>query len=331
MSSADVPTTHPPCGSCHASPKRGPFGVAEAAAILVLCGSAAGWLSAWHWLLDLTTHFRHSWFLISLGGLALALAMSRRVAATILAAAVVLNAADLAPYWMPHRVGPATAESHPVSVISMNVRRVNRETDAATSYLRDRQPDVAAVLEVDDRWAEALERLGDVFPHRLIVPRPDNFGIAVLSRYPLADTRVVEFTASGYPSIVTTVEHASGDFRLIATHPYPPFNAAAWATLQEHLRGVAEEAARGPRRRVVVGDLNATPWSHPFRSLLEAGGLADSALGRGVQATYHAGLPAPRIPIDHVLVPPEAAVLRRAVGPANGSDHFAVEAEFVLP
>jgi len=302
-----------------------------AAAVLVLGGSAAGWLSEWHWLLDLTTHFRHSWFLASVGGLALALALRRLPAAAILAAAVVINGVDLARYWLPPPAAPPRAAKEPVFLVSMNVRRINRETAAAVSYLRSRRPDVAAVIEVDDRWAAALEGLGDLFPHRLIVPRADNFGIAVLARCPLVDARVVEFSPSGYPSIVATVRHASGDFRVIATHPYPPFTSTAWTTLIAHLDGVAAEASRGPPASVVVGDLNATPWSYPFRRLLASAGLVDSALGRGVQATYHAGLPAPRIPIDHVLVPGAATVLRRGMGPANGSDHFPVEAEFILP
>lgn len=324
----------PPCGSRQApgSPLacRLPR-IVDAAAILVFCGSAAGLLSAWHWLFDLTTHFRQYWFYAAAGGLLAALVFRRRPAAVILLAAVVFNGLDLAGSWLPPPPNRDPAGSESVFLISMNVRRINRDTAAAISYLRARQPDVAAVIEVDGRWARSLEGLSDLFPHRVIVPRPDNFGIAVLSRCPLDDTRVVEFSASGYPSIVATVRHESGDFRLIATHPYPPFDASAWATLNEHLAGVAAEAARGPLPSVVVGDLNATPWSHPFRRLLESGGLVDTALGRGVQATYHAGQPAPRIPIDHVLVPPATRVLRREVGPANGSDHFTVEAEVVLP
>jgi len=311
--------------------EAGPRQAANAAAAVVFCGSAAGWLSAWHWLLDLTTHFRQYWFLLSLGGLVLALATRRRSAAVILGVAVVINASDLVRYWLPPAASRSLDDRRPVSVIAMNVHRINRETSAAVAYLRAQRPDVAAVLEVDDHWGAALEGLADVFQHRVIVPRPDNFGIAVLARHPLSETRIAEFTASGHPSIVTTVRAEGADFRLIATHPYPPFHAAAWATLQQHLRGVAEESVRGPLPCVVVGDLNAAPWSRPFRNLLETSGLVDSALGRGVQATYHAGLPAPRIPIDHVLVPPSTAVLRRGLGPDIGSDHFPVEAEFVLP
>jgi endonuclease/exonuclease/phosphatase (EEP) superfamily protein YafD len=218
-----------------------------------------------------------------------------------------------------------------ILVISMNVHRVNDDTTAAVAYLRDRQPDVVAVLEVDADWAAALDSLAEAFPHRVIRPRPDNFGIALLSRWPLDDVELVSFSETGFPSIVATVRRPAGDFRFIATHPYPPFDARCTDQLLTHLDGVAEVAEASSLPCLVAGDFNATPWSRPFRRLVATSGLVDSALGRGVQATWHAHLPAPRIPIDHVLVPPEATVLRREVGPDIGSDHFPIEAEITLP
>jgi endonuclease/exonuclease/phosphatase (EEP) superfamily protein YafD len=302
-----------------------------AAAVLVLCGSAAGFLGGWYWLLDLTTHFRWYWFLLSAGGLTAAAVLRRPVAAAVLAAAVLVNVRDLLPYWLPPPAVVAAIDHRPVRVLSLNVHRANRETTAAIDHIRARRPDVVAVLEVDDHWAEALTGLADVLPHRMIVPRADNFGIAVLSRWPLVDPQVAAFTATGYPSIVTTVRHEQGDFRLIATHPFPPFDGPATAQLLDHLGGVADAATATTLPCIVAGDLNAAPWSRAFRRLVTDGGLRDTALGRGVRGTYHAGLPAPRIPIDHVLVPPGTVVVRRAVGPGVGSDHFPVEADVILP
>lgn len=297
----------------------------------VLLGSAAGFLGRWHWLLDLTTHFRWYWFGLALGGLMLAAALRRPAAALLCAAALVINARDLLPYWLPSPAAVEAADRRPVRLAAMNVHRANRRTAAAIDHVRSRRPDVLAVLEVDDHWATALADLADVLPHRLIVPRPDNFGIALLSRWPLADARVAEFTATGFPSIVATVRHEAGDFRFIATHPYPPFDGPATEQLVEHLDGVAAEAAASTLPCVVAGDLNAAPWSRGFRRLIAAAGLRDTALGLGVRGTYHAGLPAPRIPIDHILVPTGSVVLRRSVGPHIGSDHFPVEADVILP
>jgi endonuclease/exonuclease/phosphatase (EEP) superfamily protein YafD len=302
-----------------------------AVAVGVLLGSAAGFIGGWHWLLDLTTHFRWYWFLLALGGVVLAAVLHRPATAALFAAALAVNAGDLLPYWIPPPTAIAAADHRRVRVVSMNVHRANRRTSPAIDHVRGRRPDVLAVLEVDDRWATALAALADVLPHRMIVPRPDNFGIALLSRWPLVDARVVAFTATGFPSIVATVRHEAGDFRFIATHPYPPFDGPATAQLVEHLDGVAAEAAAARLPCVVAGDLNAAPWSRGFRRLVAAAGLRDTALGRGVRSTYHAGLPAPRIPIDHILVPTGTVVVRRSVGPDVGSDHFPVEADVILP
>lgn len=305
--------------------------VLSAVAVGVLLGSAAGFVGGWHWLLDLTTHFRWYWFLLALGGVLLAAVFRRPAAAVLFAAALGVNVRDLLPYWLPAPTAVTAADRRPVRVVSMNVHRANRHTPPAIDHVRGRRPDVLAVLEVDDHWATALAELADVLPHRMIVPRSDNFGIAVLSRWPLVDARVVEFTATGFPSIVATVRHETGDFRFIATHPYPPFDGPATAQLVEHLDGVAVEAAASPLPCVVAGDLNAAPWSRGFRRLIAAAGLRDTALGLGVRSTYHAGLPAPRIPIDHILVPIGTGVVRRDVGPRIGSDHFPVEADIILP
>ena len=141
---------------------------------------------------------------------------------------------------------------------------------------------------------------------------------------------MVEFGA-GMPSIVATFAGPAGEFTLVATHPVPPKTAALARSRDRQLRAIAEFVAAAPLPCIVAGDLNTTPWSAAFRDLLARGGLRDTALGRGVQGTWHARLPLPRIPIDHVLAPPGTEVLRRAVGPDVGSDHFPVEAELRLP
>ena len=331
---AGMPPPAPTSPSVSAPPSRPRIRWFDAVAAGVLAGSLAGLAGDWHWLLDLTTHFRWYWFLLSMAGLVACLRWRRPTAVACLAIAAAANARDLLPYWLPRSqtsVAASDTADRRLVVISMNVHRVNDDSTAAVAYLRARHADVVVVLEVDADWAAALDGLADVFPHRAIRPRDDNFGIAVLSRLPLADVEERVFCDTGYPSILATVRRDAGDVRLIATHPFPPFNARCTTLLTEHLDGVAAAAAAAPLPCVVAGDLNATPWSRPFRRLVATSGLVDTALGRGVRPTWHAYLPAPRIPIDHVLVPPGAVVLRREVGPDIGSDHFPVEVEFVLP
>jgi endonuclease/exonuclease/phosphatase (EEP) superfamily protein YafD len=81
---------------------------------------------------------------------------------------------------------------------------------------------------------------------------------------------------------------------------------------------------------IVIGDLNATPWSYAFSRLLRDADLIDSTRGFGVQPTWRTrygpvgGMPAwpLQIPIDHCLHSAGLATIAREIGPACGSNHF---------
>ena len=297
----------------------------------------AGFVGRWHWLLDLTSHFRWYWLLLAVVCLGASWRQLGRIAIACLAAAVLGNVWPMLPYWMPD-VRPQTAAAAtpgvlrpPLSLVSVNVLTSNRNSQAVLDYVRSRDADVAIFLEVDAAWAAALDGLADRWPHAVVQPRDDNFGIALFAKQPPRERRVVEFGDTGVPSIVATFTDPAGDYTVIATHPVPPKTPVYAHDRDAQLRAIAEFVAASPLPCVVAGDLNATPWSAAFRDLVARSGLRDTALGRGVQATWNARAWAPRIPIDHILAPPGTEILRRAVGPDVGSDHFPVEAQLRLP
>jgi endonuclease/exonuclease/phosphatase (EEP) superfamily protein YafD len=89
--------------------------------------------------------------------------------------------------------------------------------------------------------------------------------------------------------------------------------------------GEQRELGRVP---VVLGDLNASPWSTDFRLLLDAG-LLDSERGFGPQGTFPAGW-AVQLPIDHCLHDPALVTTAREVGADLGSDHRPLLVELAL-
>ena len=297
----------------------------------LLAATLGGFGGGWNWVLDLASHFRWYYLLAAAVGLAVSCFRARIGTRLVMAAALAINAWTMLPYWLPAATPASGPAEDGVSIVSLNVLRFNHDTAPAIDYLRGRAADVVAVLEVNPEWAAAIETLADVYPHRFVESRLDNFGAAVLSRWPLVDPRLVDFGDMGYPSIVADVDRPEGRFRFIAIHPYPPYSRTSSEMLVRHLHAVAAGAARSLLPCIVAGDFNATPWSAGFRAFAAGSGLRDTALGRGVQPTWNARIPLLRIPIDHIFVPPTAAVIRRTVGPNVGSDHFPVEAEVLLP
>ena len=66
--------------------------------------------------------------------------------------------------------------------ISLNVHTANDQFDLVKQLIRDHDPDVVLLMEVNAEWIEALEELHSVYPYQQVEPREDNFGIALYSK-----------------------------------------------------------------------------------------------------------------------------------------------------
>jgi endonuclease/exonuclease/phosphatase (EEP) superfamily protein YafD len=303
----------------------------DAVGLATLAASLAGSCGRWHWLLDIAANFRWYWLVAAVVGLVACLRWRRPLAIGSLALAAAANGWELSPYWLPGPAPAAISRREPLSIVSANVLWSNPEKARVRDWLGDRDADVVAILEMNEDWLTVIEPLLARYPHRVVRTRKDNFGIALFSKRPFLAVDVVEFGGVPLPSIVARIEWDGTPFTIVATHPPPPGGPALAAARDTALRGLAAFVAAAEDPCVVVGDLNATPWSAVFRDLIRMSGLRDSALGRGIQPTWNARFPAPRIPIDHILVPPGTVVLDRSVGPDLGSDHFPVAARLSLP
>jgi endonuclease/exonuclease/phosphatase (EEP) superfamily protein YafD len=298
--------------------------LAAAALALARLGMLAAPL---HWTLELSTHFA---FQYALASLALLLAFGLRRRRVGLVAGLLLVGVHGAPFVEVARAqlgGGAEATTRregDLRLLLANVRTSNPQRRPLIELVRASEPDAVLLLEVSQGWLDDLAPLESAYPHRLTVPRGDNFGIAILSARPLVDVRVLDLGASGVPSLEAGFQGSS--LRLLLTHPVPPMGAGSAARRDGQLERAAEWAARGAEatggRVVLAGDLNATPWSPIFRRVLDLGRLRDSREGFGLHRTWPSGVHALlRIPIDHVLVGEEVTVTRREVGPHIGSDH----------
>ncbi len=108
---------------------------------------------------------------------------------------------------------------------------------------------------------------------------------------------------------------------IIAVHLLPPLHL----TYSDINKGMVDLLAKmvhdfvGPK--LIVGDLNATPWSSPFLRLCNKSGLKDSESGFGLQPSWPCGDLLFQIPIDHCLISSDCRVEQRSIGNETGSDH----------
>jgi endonuclease/exonuclease/phosphatase (EEP) superfamily protein YafD len=240
--------------------------------------------------------------------------------------------------WMaPQVVGEEGGEPD-VRVASINALAWNADHAAAAHDMAAIEADVLAIQEVSPELATALQ--GDAFdrwPHRVVLPRQDAFGIAVLSRVPM-DARFEELGAEvsegspvdspvSEPMVVADLTVDGRALRLLAVHTLPPFDRRYAEVWRRQCAALVSRVAEEERPLVLAGDLNATPFHRVIREL-EGLGLSDGhgAVGRGLATTFPTNRWLPPMLLDHVLASEEltfTSVRERAI---TGSDHRTVVA-----
>ena len=280
--------------------------------------SAAGLFGRVWWVLDLFAHFR-----MQLGvALVICVAVSwflRQPRVTFLALLFSLvNFIVVAPQLVYQPTAEARGQDS-VRLVHVNINKYNRDLESALEFFRETDPDVLVIVEANERLATALEPLKDRLPHAFVETR-GRFGVALLSRYPMA-ARSVYFTPHN-PSVVAVIDTPHGPLRIVGTHPRSPASARRAHRRDAQLGVIASFVRAGTEPTVLLGDLNTTPWGHAFRALAEESELRDTSRGVGFQWSWPASFWPLAIPIDHALVSADVRLLDRRMGPSIGSDHL---------
>ena len=221
--------------------------------------------------------------------------------------------------WHPEVDRAKVAGNFALHVLSLNVRMSNRNTLAVLEHVMAADADVVFLIEVDQQWLKALTLLRSKYPYSVENPRSDNFGVALFSRIPWTTAEVLSLGAAQLPSIEARMVHQGHEFVLIGTHPLPPEGRRYARLRDDQLRQLAERVARLKEPALLLGDLNATPWSAGMRIVMSKG-LGFRSLSPPWTPTWRAGSIF-AIPIDHALGTSPLVVTGRSIGPDVGSDH----------
>ena len=294
-------------------------------AALLLLATALSFAGRWFWLFELASHGRMQLLLGAAVVLLVFLLLRRWRGVVVTALLCVANGLPALPLFTARPPANAAAGTgQPLRLLVANVLTRNRQHDRLLQLVREQRPDLVLLQETDSIWLTAMTAgLGADYPHQVVHPRGDNFGIAAFSRLPLARGEVLHLGSAELPTVALRVTHDNAPLDILLTHTLPPVGRNSARLRDEQALAVAAECRRLGERVVMVGDFNVTPWSPMFADVLRDSGLADSCQGFGWQPTWPTRLPAMfRIPIDHCLHGAAVAVVDRRVGPDIGSDHL---------
>lgn len=238
----------------------------------------------------------------------------------------------LQPYMRPaFGTDPGPAAGPALRIVLANVLFTNSDTEAFALWLHQQQADVVVIEELN-RSYEALMQGQQSYPYHRVVYTGDPFGIGVWSRIPFVAEDTVRVGPAHLPSLYLQFQ-TPRPFHLVATHPYPPISGAYFRDRNAQYEALAAFLADKQGVKVVVGDLNITPWSGYYQQWTQKLGIHNSREGQGLLPSWPVHWPALlRIPIDDVLISDgienasggQGISAETTLGPEIGSDHLPV-------
>lgn len=313
------------------------------------------------WPFELTSHFRLQYLIPAVVLLSFAVLWRRRILAAALVAVLALNAWPLLPY-LP-RSAPAAAGS-PFTLLNINVNAGNPAHDRVLETIRGSGADGVALIELSHALDARLDELADIYPYSLRRPADGNFGLGVLSRYPLDGAHAFELVTT--TALSTAIATPGGELRLIAAHLVPPMTGKLAAERNRQLELLADLAGDSGDSSdlgnssdsgassdsgdssdsadssgsgassnsndsgdpgaplLLCGDFNLSPYSPYFRRFAARSGLRDTRAGHGFGISWPQQMPLLGIPIDHCFVHGPLAAEAVVRMDPTGSDHYPV-------
>lgn len=305
------------------------LGLIHAAAALTVVFSVATLADSLHRFLEMFSHFRLQYLVASLLLFVIFAALRNRTWAGLMLVITVINSVPVAPWYFAETRSYADSDPQ-IELMLANVYSTNDDAEALLDLIDAEQPDIIFLQEVTDRWATVMDQLHSAYPHRLVVPRHDNFGIAVYAREPLTSVDTVLSPPLDFPTLVVQQNLGGRTVTIVTTHPIPPVSRTGFDARNEQLASIAKLVAPFSGPKMIVGDLNISMWSHLYHQLEDSTDLVNARRGFGVMPTWPRHLPFAMIPIDHLLMSGEFTVADIRLGPDIGSDHLPLFATLAL-
>lgn len=294
--------------------------------------TVASFFSKFGWWFDLASHFHLQYFVIQLTCIIFCIFQKRWRILSLAVISALVNFSFIVPLYLPseNKISKSIGHPHKLSILLINLNSSNKKYEVTLNYIKDKNPDVLALEEINEKWLSELSEILRSYPYKKFIPRRDNFGIGLFSKIPPDNMGIKYYGSVEVPSILANYTFNKKPMTLLFTHPVPPASLNYFNWRNEQLENIISNRQLFKDRMILIGDLNTTSWSYYFKNFIKAMHLVDSRKGFGLQTTWPSILPIMAITIDHILISPDIKVLNHKIGPHIGSDHYPVFVELVI-
>ena len=254
---------------------------------------------------------------------------------TILSACCIFQFAKIYPYTAFAKVEVLEASKDAATslkIFTANVLQENTNSAVLIEEIKNLDPDIVLLTEVNARWISELNKEA-VQPYKYTheVPLDNAYGMALYSKFQLANTTTNYLVSDSIPSIASKLILKNGDsIQLYAIHPTPPMpQEKSMSTARDaEMMIIAKKSLENTLPIIVFGDFNDVAWSETSQLFKRVSQLLDSRIGRGLYNTYSAESYLMKWPLDHIFTSTEFRLKRMEVRKDIASDHYPLYTEF---
>lgn len=291
----------------------------------------AGYFGGFVFKFDVLAHFRLHLLILCLPVAVLALALRNWSAFWRSLVTAVIALAGLGVLWeAPDRDGGTM----PITIMAANLYQDNTELEEMKRALLSADADVLVTMETTKATMTGENSLALKYPYRLSLSTSgQTLRTVIWSRFPMRDGHLLLedlVEPTGAHAVISVKPNV--EFTLLGVH----FAHNLGGNQRDQIEALDLIAESLPNPLVIIGDFNATAWSHALRRVEDL--TATKRVG-GFRITWRGAYPgmlsaikAPiGLQIDHALVSESIGVRSIRTLTVPGSDHMALLADLSLP
>lgn len=247
----------------------------------------------------------------------------------IAAIGLCLNIPKLTPFYS-HFDLPVPPSTERVRILAFNCEgEKNHNYDAICKIAKEERADIVCFSEINDAWVKKIKEKFEDFPYQTLFPKYG--GIGMVSKLPFERSEIRLSTFRNRPRMLSTVTTKSGQrITVLTVRPNIPLNEPAYSGRNLDFELYAKDLQPISTAKVLIGDLNCTPWSYYYTTLCADIELKGCTNGKGPANTWSpGGLLCPLLPLDQCLISEELAATEFKVEVPAGSDHRPILVELI--
>lgn len=218
--------------------------------------------------------------------------------------AFAIIAPGLWQYWKPANEMPTTIRDEKqamteadFTVLHFNVKEKNKQIATVAEAALKSEATIVSLQELRPELFPIVDSLmRTAYPYRFVQLNYPGYGMALYAKIPLSDT--ITLVSNEFPVLHASVEIKDTDIHLFAATTSTPTNEKDYKRQAQEFAFITEHILSLQQPCLLMGDLNAVPWSEQIEKLMQTTELKDSR--KDLAGTYPAQSPM-QIPIDYIF------------------------------